>query len=306
MPVMISHDTSIDYDVQGSGPPLLLIGGLGFGRWCWFKQLPELSQHFRTITFDIRGEQSAKHGVNGLAAEVEALLSHLSVKNTHVLGTSLGGFIAQELALNRPYLVNRLILVCTSYGRGPEPVSPQAVGRMLGWGSFTPESTVRRGLEMATSDAYRAGQPQEFEQLVHWRLADSPSVSTYYEELMAGAQFDISRDVGNVISPTLVIHGTEDRYVPLANASALAEAIPKAKLHVFEGAGHLVFIEKAEEVNKEVVSFLKPPKPQQKRRSQRPEKQQEETKAPKPTGRLRGLFRNPRGWASKVRRWLSR
>ena len=58
MPVMLTHDTSIDYDVQGNGPFLLLINGLGFGRWAWFKQVPTLSRHFRTITFDIRGEHS--------------------------------------------------------------------------------------------------------------------------------------------------------------------------------------------------------------------------------------------------------
>lgn len=258
MPIMIAHDTSIDYDIQGSGPPLLLISGLGFGRWCWFKQLPVLSQNFRTITFDIRGEPNLTHGVADLAAEVEELLNHLDVENAHVLGTSLGGFVAQELALNRPYLVNRLILVCTSYGRGPDPISPQALGRMLGWGSFTPEGAIRRGLETATSDTYRAEHPEEFEQLVHWRLADSPSLSDYYEQLMAGAHFDISRDVGNIISQTLVIHGAKDHYIPLANATALAEAIPKAKLRVIDGAGHLVFIEKAEEVNEEIVSFLEP------------------------------------------------
>jgi 3-oxoadipate enol-lactonase len=304
MPIMLTHDTSIDYDVQGSGPPLLLISGLGFGRWCWFKQLPVLPQNFRTITFDIRGEPKLTHGVADLAAEVEELLNHLDVENTHVLGTSLGGFVAQELALNRPYLVNQLILVCTSYGRGPDPISPQALGRMLGWGSFTPESAIRRGLETATSDTYRTEHPEKFEQLVHWRLADSPSLSDYYEQLIAGAQFDISRDVGNIISPTLVIHGAKDSYIPLANATALAEAIPNAKLRVIDEAGHLVFIEKAKEVNKEIVSFLEPPKPQQKRRPRRPSPQQK-TKTPKFIARLQRLRWNPRGWASKLRGWLS-
>jgi len=265
MPVMITHDTSIDYDVQGSGPPLLLIGGLGFGRWCWFKQVPTLSGHFRTITFDIRGEQDLRQGVDDLVAEVAALLDHLSVKNTYVLGTSLGGFVAQELALNRPYLVNRLVLVCTSYGRGPDPVSPQALGRMLGWGSTSPEIAVREGLETATSEAYRAEHSEEFNRLVRWRLADSPSASAYYQQVMAGARFDISRDVGNIISPTLIIHGADDCYVPVANARALAEAIPGSKLRVLD-AGHLVFIERAEEVNKEIVAFLEPPKPRPRRR----------------------------------------
>lgn len=133
MPVMLTHDTSIDYDVHGDGPFLLLINGLGFGRWAWFKQIPTLSGHFRTITFDIRGEHSLSHGVADLCAEVVALLDHLGVEKTHVLGTSLGGFVAQKLTLERPDLVDRLVLVCTSYGaREPQPMSFQALGKMLG------------------------------------------------------------------------------------------------------------------------------------------------------------------------------
>ena len=140
-----------------------MISGLGFRRWGWFKPVSTLSRHFRTITFDVRGEQNLTHGVADLCAEVIALLDHLGVKMTHVLGTSLGGFVAQELALDRPDLANRLLLICTSYGGvGPEPMSPQAFGSMLGWGSLSPESAVRKGLEMATSDTYRTEQPEEF------------------------------------------------------------------------------------------------------------------------------------------------
>src|SRR5918912_632649 len=187
MPVMITESTSIDYDINGDGPPLVLISGLGFGRWGWFKQVPAFSRHFRTITFDIRGERRLEDGVD--------------------------------------------VLVCTSYGgRGPESMSAQALWDMLGWGSFSPEGVVRRGLKTATSEAYRAKHEEEFEQLVSWRLADSPSDASYYEQARAGAGFDLSRDVGRITSPTLVIHGAEDRYVPVANAAALARAIPGARL----------------------------------------------------------------------------
>ncbi len=258
MPLMLTEDTSIDYDVHGEGPPLILINGLGFGRWAWFKQIPTLSRHFRTITFDVRGERHLRNGVADLSADVVALLEHLGVRKTHVLGTSLGGFVAQELALERPDLVDGLILVCTSYGReGPETMSPWALADMLGWPSLSTEGAVRRGLETATSEAYRAERPEEFEQIVRWRLADSPSLSAYYQQMRAGAHFDVSRDVGSISSPTLVIHGAEDRYVPPANASALAEAIPEAELRVLNDAGHLVFIERFAGVNREVVTFLK-------------------------------------------------
>lgn len=255
----ITESTSIDYDVHGEGPALVLINGLGFGRWGWFKQIPAFSRHFRTITFDVRGERSLRNGVEDLASDVADLMQHLKVGKAHVLGTSLGGFVAQELALQRPDLVDRLVLVCTSYGgRGPESMSPRALADMIGWGSFSPEGALRRGLETATSDSYRAEHPEEFEKIIRWRTADAPSVAAHYEQAKAGASFDLSRDVEHITSPTLVVHGAEDRYVPAANAAALAGAIDGAKLRVLDGAGHLVFIERFADVNREVVTFLKP------------------------------------------------
>src|ERR671917_2750187 len=144
MPVTITESTSIDYDISGDGPPLLLISGLGFGRWGFFKQVPAFSRHFRTITFDVRGERNLEGGVADLTADVVALLEHLNVRKAHVLGTSLGGFVAQELALERPDLVDKLVLVCTSYGsHAPETMSPQTLGRMLGWPSLTIEGATR-------------------------------------------------------------------------------------------------------------------------------------------------------------------
>src|ERR687898_287516 len=128
---------------------------------------------------------------------------------------------------------------------------------MIGWPSLSIEGAVRRGLETATSEAYRTEHPEEFEEIVRWRLADSPFLSAYYQQMRAGARFDASRDVGGITSPTLVIHGANDRYVPVANAAALSEAIPGAKLRVFDDAGHLIFIERFAEVNREVVTFLK-------------------------------------------------
>lgn len=159
----------------------------------------------------------------------------------------------------RPDLVDRLVLVCTSYGgRGPESMSPRALSDMLGWGFLSPEGVVRRGLETATSGTYRAEHADEFEQIVSWRLADSPSGAAYYEQARVGAGFDLSRGVGRITSPTLVIPGAEDRYMPVANATSLAGAIPGARLRVLDHAGHLVFIERFADVNREVVSFLKP------------------------------------------------
>jgi 3-oxoadipate enol-lactonase len=254
---MLSRQASIDYDVQGEGPDLLLISGLGFGRWGWFKQVPELSRHFRTITFDVHKDLDPRHGVADLAEEAFALLDHLGVEKAHVLGTSLGGFVAQKLAITRPDLVDGLVLICTSYGsREPEPMSLRTMGRLVGWGSFGTRDATRRGLQAATSQSYRSAHPEEFEEILRWRLASSPSFTGYYEQALAGVRFDSSRDVRNISAPTLVIHGSDDRYVPVGNAAALAGAIPDSRLVVLRDAGHLVFIERAWEVNREITSFL--------------------------------------------------
>lgn len=307
---MITDSTSIDYDVHGEGQPLVLINGLGFGRWAWFKQIPALSRHFKVITFDIRGEVDLKDGVTDLAGEVAALLDHLKIRKAHVLGTSLGGFVAQELALKRPDVVDRLVLVCTSYGgRAPETMSPQALAAMFGWGSLTPETAARRGLEAATSDAYRAERPDEFDEIVHARLADSSSLATYSRQALAGARFDMEHDIEDIFAPTLVIHGDEDRYVPLANAEALAGALPEARLEVIEGAGHLVFIEKSAQVNQKIIAFLKPRRERKKRgtndrrgsragRARRGRKAEDE-------GLARRVWEALIRWVGKARAWIT-
>jgi pimeloyl-ACP methyl ester carboxylesterase len=130
------------------------------------------------------------------------------------------------------------------------------MGEMFGLGALSAKQAVRRGLEAAISERYRSENPEEFERLVQKRLSDSPSLVSYYGQAMAGSRFDDTAEVGNISAPTLVIHGSEDRLVPPSNARALAEAIPGARLRILEGAGHLVFIERAEEVNREVLTFL--------------------------------------------------
>ncbi len=257
-------DASIDYDVVGEGYPLLLISGLGFGRWSWFKQVPALSGRFRTISFDLRnvGHLDTEHGaysVGNLALHAASLLDHLEVERAHVIGTSLGGFVAQELALRRPDLVDRLVLISTSYGGSEsEPMSMSTLGRMLGWGATDRRDAVSRGLEVAVAKDYPESYPEEFGRMVEWRIADSPPLSEYNKQLVAGARFDASRSMEEIEAPALVLHGSEDRVVPASNAASLAERLPEAKLRVLENAGHLVFIERAEDANEEILGFLEP------------------------------------------------
>src|SRR4028118_340619 len=189
VPITIATDGStIEYEVHGDGPTLLLVPGLGFGPWGFFKQLPALSRRFRAVTFYLGAPRDRDYGVTELALDAAALLDSLGTGRAHVLGTSLGGFVAQELALARPDLVDRLVLISTSSGgrggggrgarvlaragpdvgdrvvllgasyggRGGERMSARVLAAMFGVGSFSPEGAVRRGLKAATSARYRA------------------------------------------------------------------------------------------------------------------------------------------------------
>jgi len=119
------------------------------------------------VTFDLRAPNDRDHGITELARDAAALLDRLGTGRAHVLGTSLGGFVAQELALARPDLVDRLVLISTSYGgRGGERMSARVLTAMFGVGSFSPEGAVRRGLKAATSARYRAEHPGEFDRIV--------------------------------------------------------------------------------------------------------------------------------------------
>ncbi|CAA9416043.1 MAG: hypothetical protein AVDCRST_MAG55-1654 [uncultured Rubrobacteraceae bacterium] len=304
MPITTATDGStIEYEVHGNGPTLLLVPGLGFGPWGFFKQVPALSRRFRTVTFGLSDPHDPDHGITELARGAAALLDRLGTGRAHVLGTSLGGFVAQELALARPDLVDRLVLIGTSHGgRGGERMSARVLAAMFGVGSFSPEGAVRRGLKAATSARYRAEHPDEFDRIVRARLAFSPSLPSYLRQARAGANFDASGRVRDIDAATLVIHGSDDRLVPVANARALARAVPRSRLRVLDGAGHLVFIEEAEEVNEGVASFLLGVEEEGLARVAR----QGPVGGGKPGGLLRRLPGNARRLASKLGGLLTR
>jgi pimeloyl-ACP methyl ester carboxylesterase len=264
MPFIEVQGGQLYYEVHGppalpSHPPLLLIAGLGFATWSWFKQLPTLAQHTQVIVFDNRSTgQSQKLGypytIATLADDAAELLAALQIPRAHVLGTSFGGFIAQELALDHPERVATLMLCSTSYG-GPQgiPMAGPVLQAPLGWS--TPNQAIQRSLELATAPSYRAAHPDEFAQIVTWRQQDPQGYSDTFLQTMAGVSFDSAQRVHAIAAPTLVIHGADDQVVPVASARLLAQAIPNAELRIIPDAGHLVWIERAEEVNQAIVDF---------------------------------------------------
>jgi len=262
VPTIRANGIQVSYEIHGAGRPLLLIAGLGVGKWIWYKQIPTFSLHFQTIVFDNRGIGASEWGdapatIRTFADDAAALLGALGIERAHILGASLGGFIAQELALTHPEIVERLVLVCTSFG-GPHHVAaaPEIMRAFLSPEGLNTEERVRAGLPIAFTTRFLAEHPDAIEDLVRRRLAHPVSEQTFLAQIHAAMAFDAESRVSAIRAPTLVITGDEDLLIPPENSRNLAARIPTARLAIIERAGHAVFIEQADVFNRIVVDFL--------------------------------------------------
>jgi len=249
----------IAWERRGKGFPLVLVQGLGYARWGWEPVVDLLAERYDVILFDNRGigESEAPPGPYSaaeMAADTLRVMDEAGVERAHVLGTSLGGMIAQELALAAPERVEKLVLVCTTPG-GPAaaPMPEQTVQLMAQAPTFEPLVALRRFVENAL-----APDPPEgiVERILAHRVQTAQPVSAWLSQAAAGAAFDAWDRLPELGIPTLVAHGTADVVVDPANADLLAERIPDARMELFSGCGHLLFWEQPDRFATVVGEFL--------------------------------------------------
>lgn len=254
-----ANGISLYYETSGSGAHLVLIEGLGVATWLWEKQVPEFAKHFTTIVYDNRGagksdKPAGPYTIGMMADDLAALLDSLKISRAHLLGVSMGGFIAQDFALRYPEKVDRLILVSTSAG-GPEhvPMALEVLAQMFATDG-TPRELVRRKLALAYSEAFI--QSKEIEHLIDLRLADPQPPYAFMAQAAAGASFNASDRVQNIQAPCLIMAARGDRIVPAVNAQNLAKKIPQSRIKIYEGFGHQFFVEMPDRFNRDVIEFL--------------------------------------------------
>jgi pimeloyl-ACP methyl ester carboxylesterase len=253
----------IYYDEHGNGQPILLIAGIGETRLSWWKQLEPLSQMLHVINLDNRDAgdstlSSAPYTIADMADDVASVLQNLNLAPAHVVGWSMGGFIALELAIRNPVLVQKLILVSTSAG-GPTSVhpAPEISALLLRKDSEEIEPRVRRIFPLLTRQSYFLDYPEDLDQMVHNAKSKPMVIESYKRQLRALMKREgVSHRLAQITTPTLVIHGNADPLIPYENGQYLAEHIPHAKLSTYTGVGHLVPIEAADRFNREVMDFV--------------------------------------------------
>jgi 3-oxoadipate enol-lactonase len=259
MPYVQSEGANLYWEAYGSGAPVLLIMGLSFTHEMWFRTLPALIPHYRAIVFDNRGMGRSSvpggpYGIKMMARDAVAVLRAAGAEAAHVIGASMGGMIAQELALQFPKAVRSLVLGCTSHsgvlGRWPKF---RAIPWRRSW-----ERLDRMERENALVRLlYADGTPRErIEEDLRLRSNCNWSREGFRKQLGAILMWSAYRRLPSLRIPTLIVHGDEDRLVPARNGRTIARRIPGARLEILPNAGHIMTTDQPELCANLMLKFL--------------------------------------------------
>ncbi|MEO6029340.1 MAG: alpha/beta fold hydrolase, partial [Candidatus Binatia bacterium] len=267
-------DVELFYEEHGNGDPLLLVMGLAADSTAWLFQLPAFSERYRTIVFDNRGVgRSSKpvgpYTIRQMADDAAGLLAALGIDRAHVVGVSMGGMIAQELALQHPERVRSLVLACTY----PEPDEEVRLGRASSMAQLggTVDASGAASIDMATLDpmmifstllpkvfspTFLQNQLPTLMQLFGGALQWGFSIEAIMAQVDAVMSHQTTDRLRHVTAPTLVLTGDADLLIPPANSDVIAKEIPGAQLVKIPGGTHGFNFETPDLFNKAVLDFL--------------------------------------------------
>ena len=251
------------FETRGRGDPMLMIRGWGSNADHWYAQVPAFESAHRVITFDNRGiarsiESGGAITIPVMAADTVALMDALGLPKVHLLGVSMGGMIAQEVALAHPKRIITLILVATHCGGTGRVAAHPAIEGLMAEMAHGAGAVASR----AVVDAMFAGEtlekhPEIIEAFdaVSARYPASPSILR--KQWQAIGRHDTFRRLHRIQAPALVLTGDQDRIIPFENSSLLAAGIPGARCRMMNGGGHQVLIERPEACNAAVLDFVR-------------------------------------------------
>ena len=263
MPRVIVGDQVIYYEITGSGFPLVLIRGLGSSAAHWYKQISVFADHFSVLAFDHRGigrsPQSTAFGctIGSMASDTIGLMDVLGIRRAHVLGVSMGGMIAQELAINYPERISGLVLVSTHCG-GRLSVRPDlwVLDRMQQWIATGKAQDFEMALTCLFTSETQQDHPDIIARFRETTHQFEPIGNTLKLQWQAVIAHNAGERLAQIKAPTLLITGSKDILIPPGNAGILKEYIPNARKMIIEGGGHVVHMEQPETFNAEVLDFL--------------------------------------------------
>jgi 3-oxoadipate enol-lactonase len=261
-----SDGLKVRYEIRGAGEPVALIMGFsGSGRGWGEAFLKLMEARFRIFVIDNRGtgesdKPDAEFTLGDLAADIAAVLDHAKTPRAHIFGISMGGMIAQEFVLAYPERTRGLVLGCTNCGTSHSvPADPAAIANLIPAPGMDPIEAARRAFSVACGKAFlnsEAGQAILNQAIAEMGNYPVTPMHTFMRQGQAIGGFDSFARLGQIKSPTLIIHGDDDSIVPYPNAEVLHGAIARSKKHTLNAAGHMFFWEVPEETVRVAGDFL--------------------------------------------------
>lgn len=263
MPRARTNGIEIYYEEHGAGQPLLLIGGLGANVLDWAPQIPVLARHYRVVAFDNRGagrsdKPDALYSIPQFADDTAGLMDALGIAAAHVLGHSMGGFIAQELALRYPQRLKSLVLSATTCGGTRSVPPPQESMHLL---TNLPTMTLREAAEHGLPLLYSRQFIDQSRDIIIRNTLQSAQYPcpphAHRRQFWACLSYTSYDRLPDIKTPTLVIAGSDDQIIPCENSRILARRIPNAELLILDGVGHGYLLETQEKALGAILDFLR-------------------------------------------------
>jgi pimeloyl-ACP methyl ester carboxylesterase len=268
MPYVKAKDgTEIYYEGSGQGTPFLFLSETACDGAVWnIYQTPEFSRDYRVVTVDYRGtglsgKPPAKYSTEMFADDAVAVLDHLGLEGAVVCGHSMGGRVAQLVALNHPRKVSKLILASSGAAHPGDTGIPLRIAKeMVEWGY---EKYVRdHTIVVGWTEVYARNHMNLIEKYLQVRMANLCPVEFYFRHVLARQEHDTSARLKDIKAPTLIIVGDDDHFVVSdlshrAGADILAKGIPNSRLIVLPGERHSYFYTEPEKVHGMIREFLK-------------------------------------------------
>jgi pimeloyl-ACP methyl ester carboxylesterase len=258
MPLAKLNDININYQVEGQGEPLVMIMGFTAGRSGWMPQIPFFKKYYRVITFDNRGagksdKPQGPYSTKMMADDTVRLMDFLGIKKAHIMGVSMGGMIAQELAINYPHRVMKLVLACTYASQDETSGDTLEQAKFL---QLTPEKKIGAMVSLAFNKPLYRFIFGLFARVQTKFMGASGKVGVAGQSEACRIHNTLER-LPLITAPTLVIVGTGDRIIKPFSSEVIAGKIPNAKLVRVEGGSHYFPLEMKNVFNREVLNFLK-------------------------------------------------
>ena len=243
-PYVTTGDADLAWSSTGDGPPLLLIAGLGLDANSWWRSIPSLAEQFRVITFDYRGVGLSGRAplyctTDDLADDAVAVLDEAGVGRVLVYGFSLGGMVAQRLAVRHADRVSALVLGATQAG-GTHAVQPGAATLAYLWRArfLSRAAAASAAIPHVYGERCRRETPDRIDADLEQRRQRRLDTQAYQGQVGAAIMHDTHRSLHMIDAPTMVVHGENDRLIPKANGELIAREIPEARLQLVPYAGH--------------------------------------------------------------------